>query len=52
MNIILSEYRIMTKAQGLFEIASSTSAGPWIPIIPGSQQDQQLDEQWQEEDDD
>jgi len=43
---------MMAKAQGLFEIASPVSAGPWIPIIPGSQQNQDLDEQWQEEDED
>lgn len=51
VNVILSQYRTMTRAQGLLEIASSVSAGPWIPIIPGSQQEQDLDEQWQEEDD-
>jgi len=52
VSVILSQYRTMTRAHGLFEIASPVSAGPWIPIIPGSQQDQDLDEQWQEEDDD
>lgn len=41
----------MTSARGLLEIASPVSAGPWIPILPGSQQDKELDEQWQEEDD-
>ncbi len=52
VNIILCQYGMMAKAQGLFEIASPVSAGPWIPIIPGSQQNQDLDEQWQEEDED
>jgi hypothetical protein len=51
MNVILSQYGTKTRAHGLFEIAAIVSAGPWIPIIPGSQQDQDLDEQWQEEDD-
>jgi len=40
------------KAQGHFEVASSVGGGPWIPIIPGSQQNQDLDEQWQGEDED
>jgi len=52
VNIILSQYIMMAKVQGLFEIASPVSSGPWIPIIPGSQQNQDLDEQWQEEDED
>jgi hypothetical protein len=51
VNVILSQYRTMTRAHGLFEIASHVSAGPWIPIVPGSQQDQDIEEQWQEEDD-
>lgn len=52
VNIILSQYRMTAKVQGLFEIASPVSSGPWIPIIPSSQQNQNLDEQWQEEDED
>lgn len=51
VNVIFSQYRTMTSARGLLEIASPVSAGPWIPILPGSQQDKELDEQWQEEDD-
>jgi hypothetical protein len=51
VNIILCQYRMITKAQGLSEIASPVSAGPWIPIIPGSQQNQDLDEQWHEDED-
>lgn len=52
VSVILSQYRTKTGDHGLFEIASPVSAGPWIPIIPGSQQDQDLDQQWQEEEDD
>jgi hypothetical protein len=53
VNIILgSQYEIMTLTQSLSEIASPISAGPWIPMIPDSQQVQDLNEEWQEEDDD
>jgi hypothetical protein len=50
VNVIFSQYRTMTRAHGRFEIACTVSAGPWIPIRPGSQQDQDLDVHWQEED--
>lgn len=50
MSIILCSQYEMMMAQGLSKIASPISAGPWIPIIPGSEQGQDLSEEWQEED--
>ena len=48
VNIILySPYEMMLAVSLTFPI----SAGPWIPIIPGSEQGQDLSEEWQEEDD-
>lgn len=51
MNIFLCSSYEMKIAPSLSEIASSNSAGPWIPMIPGSDQGQDLSEEWQEEDD-
>jgi hypothetical protein len=49
--ILLSQYEMMTLTRDLSEIASPISAGPWIPIIPSSEQGQDLSEEWQEDDD-
>jgi hypothetical protein len=50
VNILLCSAREMI-SPGLSGIASHLSAGPWIPILPGSEQGQDLSEDWQEEDD-
>ncbi len=53
VNIILCfQYETLSMFQGLSDVSSPISAGPWIPIIPDSQQGQDLSEEWQEEDDD
>lgn len=51
VNIILCSTYEMIISQGLSEIVSPISAGPWIPILPGSEQGQDLSEEWQDEDD-
>jgi hypothetical protein len=51
VNTILCSTREMMISPGLSGIAFPLSAGPWIPILPGSEQGQDLSEDWQEEDD-
>jgi hypothetical protein len=52
VNILFRSSYEMMMALGLFGIVPPISAGPWIPIIPSSEQDQDLSEEWQEGDDD
>jgi hypothetical protein len=49
VNILLCSTREMMISLGFSGIASPLSAGPWIPILPGSEQGQDLSEDWQEE---
>jgi hypothetical protein len=36
----------------LFETGHPIGCGPWIPIVPGSQDGPDLDKQWEGEEDD